>query len=198
MKRIGACVAAIACLVLCSAAPPTPAPATPEAWIKAFNAADTGALKDLGDENVEYDHDMMEETGGLDLVRVEKDDGTNVEALARERLSAAMWRLLLTRDPKDATRFSDIRLHGEPLESEAAAIAALDTFADRLAQKDEFSGVILARRDGKDIFAKAFGHADANETFANTLDTKFFMASQGKMFTAVAILQLIEKGLVSL
>ena len=51
MNRIGACVATIASLVLCSAAPP--APATPEAWIKAFDAVDLGALKALGDENVE-------------------------------------------------------------------------------------------------------------------------------------------------
>lgn len=198
MKRMGACVAAIASLVLCSAAPPASTAATPEAWIKAFDAANTGALKILGDENVEYDHDMLEQTGGFEFERIASDDGQKLEVLMRAHLSPPAYRLLLTRDPKDPTRFSEIRIHGEPLASEDEAFAALGTFADRLTQKNEFSGVILVRRDGKDIFAKSYGHADAAETIPNTLDTKFFMASQGKMFTAVSILQLIEKGLVSL
>jgi D-alanyl-D-alanine carboxypeptidase len=195
MKRMGIGAAALASLVLCGAAP---IGATPGAWIKAFDAQDVAALKALGDDSADYDHDMFEETGGLDLVRVEKDNGTDVEALARERLSPGMWRLLLTRDAKDPTRFSDIRLHGEPLASEDAALAALDAFAGRLTQKNEFSGAILVRRDGHDLYAKTFGHADADEKVPNTLDTKFFVASSGKMFTAVAIHQLIEKGRVSL
>jgi D-alanyl-D-alanine carboxypeptidase len=196
MKRMGICAAAVACFVLCGGAAPTGA--TPDAWIRAFDAQDMAALQALGDDSADYDRDMLEETGGLDLVRVEKDDGTDVEALARERLSPAMWRLLLTRDAKDPMRFSDIRLHGEPLASEADAIAALDAFANRLTRKNEFSGVILVRRDGRDLFAKTFGHADADEKAPNTRDTKFFVASSGKMFTAVAIHQLIEKGRVSL
>jgi len=197
MNRIGVCAAALTCIALCSAAP-APTGATAEAWIKAFDAQDTAALKTLGDDSPEYDRDMFEETGGLDFVRIEKDDGANIEALARERLSPGMWRLLLTRDAKDPSRFSDIRLHGEPLATEADALAALDAFAARLTQKDEFSGVIVIRQDGHDLYAKAFGHADADETVPNTFDTRFFVASSGKMFTAVAIHQLIEKGRVGL
>jgi CubicO group peptidase (beta-lactamase class C family) len=197
MKRIALCAGAVMGLVLCGGAAPAPPAATSAAWIKAFDAQDMAALKAMGDDNADYDHDMFEETGGLDLLRVEKDDGQNIEALARERLSPAMWRLLLTRDPKDPTHFSDVRLHGEPLATEADAFAALDTFATRLTKKNEFSGVILVRRDGHDLCARTFGHADAEEKVPNTEGTKFFMASQGKMFTAVSILQLIEKGKVS-
>lgn len=195
MNRMGAIAAAIACLVLCSAAPGA---ATPEAWIAAFNASDAVALKALGDESIEYNRDMLEETGGLDLIRVEEDDGKDVDALARDRQASLLWHVLLTRDEKNPARFTNIRLHGEPLASDAEAVAALDAFANRLVQKDAFSGVVLITRDGHDLLAKAYGHADAAGAIANTLDTKFFFASQGKMFTAVAILQLREKGLISL
>ena len=198
MNRTVISVAALACLVLCRGAAPAPAGSTVEAWIKAFNAQDTAALKALGDDSADYDHDKFEESGGLDFVRVDKDDGKNIEVLARERLSPEIWRLLLTRDEKDPARFSDIRLHPEPLASEGAAFAELDDFAKRLERKNEFSGVVLVRRDGQDLFAKTYGHADAAETVPNTRDTRFFMASQGKMFTAVSIFQLIEKGRVSL
>jgi hypothetical protein len=51
---------------------------------------------------------------------------------------------------------------------------ALASRTDRLAAKDKFSGVLLVRRDGRDLFARAFGHADANGVVPNTLDTKFF------------------------
>lgn len=197
MKRIAICAASAACFILCTAA--APIDATPQAWIKAFNAQDTKALKALGDDNADYDRDMFEETGGLDLVRVEKDNGKDIEAVARERLSPAMsQRLLLTRDAKNPARFSDIRLHGEPLASAADAVAALDGFARRLLRKDEFSGIILVRQDGRDLYAKALGYADAAKKVPNTFDTKVFFASQGKMFTAVSIFQLIEKGRVSL
>jgi CubicO group peptidase (beta-lactamase class C family) len=196
MNRVGVGLVALACLVL--GGETAPIRATPEAWIGAFNAQDSAALKAMGDDSSDYDRDMFEETGGLDFLRIDKDDGKDIEALARERLSRGLWRLLLTRDDKNPARFSDIRLHGEPLESEAAALAAVESFANRLMHKDEFSGVVLVRRDGQDLLARAFGHADAAETVPNTLDTKFFMASQGKMFTAVSILQLIEKGRISL
>jgi CubicO group peptidase (beta-lactamase class C family) len=198
MNRIGAGAAALACFFLCGGAAPAPARATPEAWIKAFNAQDKAALKALGDENDDYDRDMFEETGGLDFVKIDKDNGNDIEALARERLTAGMRRLLLVRDGKNPSRFSSFRLRGEPMESEARALAALHAFADRLARKDEFSGVLLVRRDGRDLLARTYGYADAGEYVPNTMGTKFFMASQGKMLTAVSIFQLIEKGRVSL
>ena len=198
MNRTVISVAALACLVLCRGAAPAPAGSTVEAWIKAFNAQDTAALRALGDDSADYDHDKFEESGGLDFVRVDKDDGAKLEVLARERLSPEIWRVLMTRDPNAPSRFSEIRLHPEPLASESAALAELDDFANRLTRKNKFSGVVLVRRDGQDLFAKTYGHADAAETMPNNRDTKFFMASQGKMFTAVAIFQLIEKGRVAL
>jgi CubicO group peptidase (beta-lactamase class C family) len=189
-------LAAIACLALSGGAAPISANAP--SWLKAFNADDARALKTLGDDSADFDRDVHEETGGIDLVGVEKDDGKTIHALLRERLSPETWQLALTRDAKNPARFSKIQLIGDPMSSPGKAIAALDNFATRLAGKDKFAGVLLVRKDGRDLLANAFGRADANETVPNTLDTKFFFASQGKMFTAISVFQQIEKGRVSL
>jgi CubicO group peptidase (beta-lactamase class C family) len=195
VTRIGASAAAIACLALASGAAPMSASAP--SWLKAFNAGDAGALKALGDDSADFDRDLREETGGLDLVRVQSDDGKTIHALLRERLSPETWQLTLARDAKNPARFSHVRNVADPMPA-SDAIAALDSFASRLAGKDKFAGVLLVRKDGRDLLARAFGHADANGKVPNTRETKFFFASQGKMFTAVAVFQLIEKGRIAL
>jgi CubicO group peptidase (beta-lactamase class C family) len=48
---------------------------------------------------------------------------------------------------------------------------------------DKFSGVVTIAKGGKTIFAKAWGLADRAAGRPITLDTPFYFASQGKMFT---------------
>ena len=196
MNRIGPCVAAFVCFALFSGA--APVDATGEAWLKAFNAGDDKALMAMGDDSADFDADIRDETGGLELVRIESNDGRTVRMLLRERVSPATWHVTLMRDAKKPARFSYIHRTADPLPSEKDTVASVDAFANRLVQKDKFSGVLLVRKDGRDLLARAYGHADTGEKVPNTLDTKFFMASQGKMFTAVSIFQLVEKGKVSL
>jgi CubicO group peptidase (beta-lactamase class C family) len=56
-----------------------------------------------------------------------------------------------------------------------------------------FNGAALVAKDGKVIFAKGYGMADAEHFIANGPDTKYLMGSVTKQFTAAAILQLAEK-----
>lgn len=70
---------------------------------------------------------------------------------------------------------------------------------DKLKEKDsfkDFSGVILVKKGEEVLFSESFGYANRNFNVPNTMETKFRIASVSKMFTAVAILQLIEKGLI--
>jgi CubicO group peptidase (beta-lactamase class C family) len=62
----------------------------------------------------------------------------------------------------------------------------------------EFSGVVLVQQDAEVLFAKAHGYANRSWRVKNRLDTRFRIASIGKLFTAVAILQLIEQGKLAL
>ncbi|MGB8453054.1 MAG: serine hydrolase [Anaerocolumna sp.] len=61
---------------------------------------------------------------------------------------------------------------------------------------DNFSGVVSVMNHGEIVFRKAFGYADLANRIRNDVDTKFATASAGKVFVAVAILQLIEKGML--
>lgn len=63
---------------------------------------------------------------------------------------------------------------------------------------NSFRGCILISREGQSIFEKAYGYADLPNEIPNEIDTKFATASAGKVFVAVAILQLVEKGMLHL
>ncbi|MDR2596595.1 MAG: beta-lactamase family protein [Treponema sp.] len=58
----------------------------------------------------------------------------------------------------------------------------------------DFNGVISVRKDKKILFQNSYGYADINNKIPNEIETKFATASTGKVFVAVGILQLIEKG----
>ncbi len=75
--------------------------------------------------------------------------------------------------------------------------AALDELRACIAgrsARDEFSGTMLVGERGRVLWQEAFGHADAGGRIANTPETRFNVASMGKMFTAVAIGQLADAG----
>ena len=76
------------------------------------------------------------------------------------------------------------RLLGERLDARAAG--------------DRFSGALLVAHNGRPVFRAAYGIADRRSGARNTVDTKFTLASMGKMFTAVAIARLVEQGKVVL
>jgi D-alanyl-D-alanine carboxypeptidase len=82
--------------------------------------------------------------------------------------------------------------------TEAEALKALSARADRLAGEDAFSGAVLVAKRGRVLFHHADGLANREKQVANTIRTRFRIGSMNKMFTAVAILQLVEAGKVKL
>lgn len=75
-------------------------------------------------------------------------------------------------------------------------------FSDRLKDLQNnkilntFSGVILIKEKNKTLFSFQGGYANRSWKVPNTIQTKFRIASVSKMFTAVAITQLIDEGLL--
>lgn len=61
-----------------------------------------------------------------------------------------------------------------------------------------YSGAILVAKNDTIIFSKGFGMADREKGIPNNKDTKFKIGSITKTFTAIAILQLQEKGKLSI
>jgi CubicO group peptidase (beta-lactamase class C family) len=67
-----------------------------------------------------------------------------------------------------------------------------------LARNEDFSGVVLIAKDGNPILQAAYGYANLADHIPNHIDTRFNMASMGKMFTAVAVMQLVQQGKIAL
>ncbi len=74
----------------------------------------------------------------------------------------------------------------------------IDHLLDGLLAKDEFSGTVLLAKDGKPVYQKAFGYADKGLKVPNHIDTRFNLGSMNKMFTATAIMQLLQQGKLAL
>jgi CubicO group peptidase (beta-lactamase class C family) len=64
----------------------------------------------------------------------------------------------------------------------------------RLAADAGFSGAVVVTQGDEEIFAAAYGYANRAWRAPCTLETRFDTASITKLFTAVATLQLVERG----
>jgi D-alanyl-D-alanine carboxypeptidase len=76
-------------------------------------------------------------------------------------------------------------------------VAELVARIEDLASQDQFSGALLIAQEGESLFKGAYGLANRSSDTPNQVDTKFNLGSMNKMFTAIAILQLVEQGKLS-
>jgi len=69
---------------------------------------------------------------------------------------------------------------------------------DKWASSDEFSGAVLVAQGDVILLEDAYGLADRLQNIANQIDTRFNLGSMNKMFTSVAVMQLVEAGKLAL
>jgi len=67
----------------------------------------------------------------------------------------------------------------------------------RICEQDVFSGTVLIARGDELLLTHACGEASKRFHVPNNIETKLNLGSMNKMFTATAITQLVEKGLLS-
>jgi CubicO group peptidase (beta-lactamase class C family) len=120
-------------------------------------------------------------TGGWEAIFI------RVEDAAPHRIAAIGQRR--PKPPVDAS--SNRKLNDAEIAKE------LEIFVRKLADADVFSGAVLLARDGKVIFKNSYGTANKDFNAPNRIDTKFNLGSMNKMFTSVAIAQLVERGKLS-
>lgn len=73
----------------------------------------------------------------------------------------------------------------------------LDDNVNKKANEIDFSGVVLVKDESGESFHSASGYANRVEELSNNLHTRFGIASGCKLFTAIAICQLVEQGKLS-
>ncbi len=77
-------------------------------------------------------------------------------------------------------------------------VRRLEAELDEIAAATRFSGVVRVDTDNTVRLVKAFGLAHRGYGVANTVDTQFGIASGGKGLTALAVVSLIEDGVLLL
>jgi D-alanyl-D-alanine carboxypeptidase len=82
--------------------------------------------------------------------------------------------------------------------SDAEIASGMNAWLDELNGQGVFNGVVLIARDGREIYASARGVTALDGGGPLNADTRFPIASIGKVFTHTAIMQLIEQGRLSL
>lgn len=68
----------------------------------------------------------------------------------------------------------------------------------REAAANRYAGVTIAAHAGEIIFEEAVGFSLRSARLPVTRDTRFQLASTGKLFTIIAVAQLLEHGTVTL
>ena len=76
-------------------------------------------------------------------------------------------------------------------------IKLVDQYVNSYEAIGSYSGSILVVKDGETLLNKGFGMANYEESIPNTPETKFYLGSNSKIFTAASILLLEERGLVA-
>ncbi len=82
---------------------------------------------------------------------------------------------------------------GPPL-TDAEALRAMREVLARAAAADSFSGAVLVARDGKPLLREAWNLADRASGAANRPETRFNLGSINKVFTKLAVAQLVAAG----
>lgn len=159
-------------------------------------------------EHIDVWRSVFMETGGLDFHSIrtyvpERKDETVV--ILKDR-NYEGWRGLIVvfADKKnylvDGLRFSPARTPSnvkEPELTEDQFIQQVEGMMERLIKRDVFSGAVLVARGDEVLLVSAGGEASKRFHVPNRIDTKFNLGSMNKMFTATAIVQLAEKGMIS-
>lgn len=147
---------------------------------------------------------MHDQTRGLEVHPVQEWGASEVVALVRSKLTGEWDGLLVRVDAAPPYKISGIGLRPpKPPEGETKKLSAkevpleLEAFVKKLAGADIFSGTVLLAKDGNVLYKGAFGMANKDFSVPNRIDTKFNLGSMNKMFTAVAVAQLVERGKLS-
>ena len=178
-------------------------------WLAAFNDPDLRVYRRFVETfapsvlpYVDEDLGVREISGGFELVGVQVTGPDEITAWMKDRRWDRHSRLVLT--ATDAEQLGDISFASAPIspairrldEGQALAMLAAKLAAESRAGR--FSGAVIVARDGEVRFRRAAGIADIEGSRANRISTRFCIGSMGKMFTAVAIMQLVESGRLAL
>ncbi|MBK6281313.1 MAG: beta-lactamase family protein [Draconibacterium sp.] len=127
----------------------------------------------------------------------------NVEAWVQTIAYDSWWKFSIVTDSTQNFRFRIIQPAGfsesfihEGKLSESEIVSEIDSYCKRLADSNVFAGNVFIADKERVIYSKSFGNNSLGKP--NNPEQQFGLASLGKMFTAVSVLQLIQNKQISL
>src|SRR5215213_6647199 len=153
---------------------------------------------------------LYEQSGGFELRAIIDSTPELVRFMTHTKRGNLNVRMAVrgARAQPDRLEGYGVRVVGDP-ESEKAnawpkekmsapdAIKEIERRVERAAADDRFSGVVLVAKGEAVVLNKAYGMAEKAFGAPNKIDTKFNLGSMNKMFTSVAIAQLVQAGKLS-
>ena len=198
-----------------SDAPPdlTPARLQMQKMLEAFNSGSREQLQRYREDNLSPfwshppDNDAalwwQKTTGGWVPVAMEDKSDTQVVALVRNIDSDDLFLMGVGVERLPPYRLISVELQyatDAPARfwpeqvSDAEAMDSLRADLARRVSAGKFSGAVLVAHDDALLFRQGFGLADRETNMPNTPETRFRIGAMGNMFTAVAIMRLVQDG----
>lgn len=192
--------------------PKTPAAQLAKQRLQAFNTGDAAKLQAFKtahepDMQLERELAFRQMTGGFEALRVTQDDAGQVTVIIREHDGDRVGSMTLQLDDKDSKRVKSVSLKPMAIVptdlmptrlSEQDAQQRLQRKAQKLLAEEQFAGNLLVARGGDIRLQQHFGDARRDTAQKHTANTQFRLGSMYKMFTAIAVLQLVERGQLQL
>ncbi|MFC4312377.1 serine hydrolase domain-containing protein [Steroidobacter flavus] len=175
-------------------------------WLAAFNNARASTYAAFVREHIpllvpylDDDLGLREASGGFILLRSEETGPREITAWVRDRNWDRFSQVVLTIGDG---RIDDLSFLGAPPPtdfsvrrlSEREALEQLRRKLRAEAAGGRFSGAVLVANGDRILFREAYGTRTVAPVRATTPDTRFCIGSMGKMFIAVAVLQLVQHG----
>jgi len=199
--------------------PNTPAGKQLSNWLHVFAGGNQDSFtvfiaerysKNLLEQDKAYDHADRQarkytDARSYDIRAIEKSSDSKIVVLAQASLTGLWFRITMKVEsvkPYLITEYTSQRISPpsgtQKKLDEEELVKEIKIFMDNLVAADAFSGTVLIAKNDKTIFSGAYGLASKAYNIPNRIDTKLSIASIGKIFTAIAILQLVEQGKLSL
>ncbi len=197
-------------LVAVNASPSAPdARAAADDWLAAFNAGSLQQLQTFAERYAKTEgstaQDYLEfrdSTGPLKLLEVRQSTPMQTTLLVLAERSERALLVHARMDPAHPAQLKQFQLEGTPTPEQYQPARVplpqlmVDARAklDALAAQDALSGSVLVAQNGRVLLDWTGGLADRAAKTPVAAQTRFRLASSNKMFTAVAILQLVQAG----
>lgn len=205
--------------------PGTPAGRSASAWFDAFNSGHEASMRAFFeahlsapalarramDDRLALYRDMHGDHGRLTPVTVLASDPLHMSVVASD-VHGDRLTLSFDCEPEPPNGLLGVRVEmgagaappASPEPGAGSSVTPSDAIArwaamlDSLGRSDAFSGTALIARHDTVLFERAWGLASRERNVPNTLDTKFNLGSINKVFTKLAIAQLVEQGRIRL